>query len=131
MIIILGVLVAVLAVAAGVAGVAANTGEANRLGSEFSVFDYQFGGTTGELFLLGIVVGLVGGVGVSLTLSGVLRSTRKNMAVRRELRESRRVAAAARADQAGDRKTPARTTHWPVPQFLRKSGSPARGTTTK
>ncbi|MGA6206790.1 hypothetical protein [Nocardia testacea] len=100
MIIVLGLVIAVAAVAAGVAGVAANTSDVNRLTSDFSVFDYHFAGTTGELFLIGIIVGVVGGLGVGLVSAGAWRSTRRGMATRRELRQSRKEIAAAQRDLA-------------------------------
>lgn len=136
--IILGLVVAVAAVAAGVAGVAANTSEANRLTSDFAVFDYHFAGTTGELFLIGIIVGLVGGLGVGLVAAGAWRSTRKSLVTRRELRQSRREVAAAQRDLA-KRKEPAnkpvpagaggRRPAWSVSRFLRKPNKSApRGT---
>lgn len=133
MFIVLGLVLAVAAIAAGVAGVAANTSEVNKLTSEFSVFDYSFSGTTGELFLLGIAVGLVGGLGVGLVSAGAWRSTRKGVATRRELRRSRREAAAAQKDLAKEpaaRKpavavTERREPVWSANRFLRKSGKGA------
>ncbi|MEV0106933.1 hypothetical protein AB0H42_11415 [Nocardia sp. NPDC050799] len=100
MIIVLGLVIAVAAVAAGVAGVAANTSDVNRLTSDFSVFDYHFAGTTGELFLIGIIVGVVGGLGVGLVSAGAWRSTRRGLETRRELRQSRKEIAAAQRDLA-------------------------------
>jgi hypothetical protein len=129
MIIILGLVVAVAAVAAGVAGVAANTSEANRLTGDFSVFDYHFAGTTGELFLIGIIVGVVGGLGLGLVSAGAWRSTRRGMATRRELRQSRKEMAAVQRNLAGHKepaKKPApasaggREPAWSVRRFLRK-----------
>ncbi|MGW1737585.1 hypothetical protein ACWCPQ_02120 [Nocardia sp. NPDC001965] len=100
MIVVLGLVIAVAAVAAGVAGVAANTSDVNRLTSDFSVFDYHFAGTTGELFLIGIIVGVVGGLGVGLVSAGAWRSTRRGAATRRELRQSRKEIAAVQRDLA-------------------------------
>lgn len=133
MFIVLGLVLAIAAIAAGVAGVAANTSEANKLTSEFSVFDYSFSGTTGELFLLGIAVGLVGGLGVGLVLAGAWRSTRKGVATRRELRRSRREVAAAQKDSATEsvaRKpavavTGRREPVWSANRFLRRPGKGA------
>ncbi|WP_328395707.1 hypothetical protein [Nocardia sp. NBC_00416] len=129
MLIILGLVVAVAAVAAGVAGVAANTSDVNRLTSDFSVFDYHFAGTTGELFLIGILVGVVGGLGVGLVSAGAWRSTRRGLTTRRELRESRREMAAVQRDLAKTKepvKKPVPTTTgkresaWSVSRLLRK-----------
>lgn len=140
MFIILGLVVTVAAVAAGVAGVAANTSETNRLSSEFSVFDYDFAGTTGGLFLIGIVVGVVGGLGASMLLAGAWRSTRKGVETRRELRQSRKEAAAAQRDLAKQQEptgkpavagTGTREPVWSMNRFLRKSDkSTPRGAAT-
>ncbi|MGW0181416.1 hypothetical protein [Nocardia sp. NPDC003345] len=130
MTIVLGLVLAVAALAAGVAGVAANTSDTNKLTSDFSVFDYQFSGTTGELFLIGIVIGVVGGLGVGMVAAGALRSTRTGLATRRELRQTRREAAAAQKDLAKTRDSaktaPATATAtaptWSVNRFLPKPG---------
>lgn len=129
MIVVLGLVIAVAAVAAGVAGVAANTSDVNRLTSDFSVFDYHFAGTTGELFLIGITVGVVGGLGVGLVSAGVWRSTRRGVATRRELRESRKEIAAVQRDLA-KAEDPAKKTApasagsdaraWSISKLLRK-----------
>lgn len=140
MFIILGLVVTVAAVAAGVAGVAANTSETNQLSSEFSVFDHHFAGTTGELFLIGIIVGVIGGLGASMLFAGAWRSARKGVETRRELRQSRREVAAAHKDLAEHReptKKPAaanagtREPVWSMNRFLRKSNKGApRGAAT-
>lgn len=131
MTIVLGLVLAVAALAAGVAGVAANTSDTNKLTSDFSVFDYQFSGTTGELFLIGIVIGVVGGLGVGMVAAGALRSTRTGLATRRELRQTRREAAAAQKDLAKTRDSakpavpatsPATAPTWSVNRFLPKPG---------
>ncbi|WP_280396817.1 hypothetical protein [Nocardia carnea] len=132
MIIVLGLVIAVAAIAAGVAGVAANTSDANQLTSDFSVFDYHFAGTTGELFLIGIAVGVAGGLGVGLVSAGTWRSTRRGLSTRRELRQSRKEIAAAQRDlaqtgapaqrpAAGRPATPA----WSMSKLLRKPGKGA------
>jgi hypothetical protein len=57
MIIILGLIVLVAAVIAGVAGVLGNGGSGHALTHLFAVFGYHVTGSTGTLFLYGIVVG--------------------------------------------------------------------------
>ncbi|WP_051133727.1 hypothetical protein [Nocardia paucivorans] len=122
MLIILGLVVTVAAVAAGVAGVAVNTSEINQLDSEFSVFDYTFAGTTGELFIIGLIVGVVGGLGVSMLFAGVRRSTRKRVETRRDLANQQEPVAAG---------TGTREPVWSMNRFLRRSnkGTP-RGAAT-
>lgn len=94
MIIIIGLVVLIGAVIIGVAGVAANTGEVRTSTSDFGVFDYHFTASAGELFLYGIAIGAIGMLGLSLLLAGVWRSSRRNSAARRDLRQSRRELAA-------------------------------------
>lgn len=135
MIIVLGLVIAVAAIAAGVAGVAANTSDANRLTSDFSVFDYHFAGTTGELFLIGIIVGVVGGLGVGLVSAGTWRSTRRGLSTRRELRQSRKEIAAAQRDlnktgEPAQRPASARPAApaWSMSKLLRKPNKGAAST---
>ena len=94
MIIILGLIILVAAVVAGVAGVLSNAGSAHAL-SHFSVLGYHLTGSTGTLFLSGIVVGAAGLLGLSLLLAGARRTSRRGSAARRGLRQSRRETAAA------------------------------------
>jgi hypothetical protein len=59
MIIILGLIILIAAVIIAVAGVLGNSGHAHALPHEFAVFGYHVTGSTGTLFLAGIVVGAV------------------------------------------------------------------------
>jgi hypothetical protein len=90
MIIILGLVILVAAVIVGVAGVLTNGGS----GHGFAVFGYHVTGSTGALFLSGIVVGAVGLFGLWLLLTGVRRASRRGRAARRGLKQSRRETAA-------------------------------------
>ena len=54
---------------AGVAGVLSNSGSGHALTHHFAVFGYHVTGSTGTLFLYGIVVGALGLVGLSLLLA--------------------------------------------------------------
>ena len=56
MIVILGLVILVAAVIAGVAGVLANGGHAHAV-THFATFGYHVTGSTGTLFLYGIVIG--------------------------------------------------------------------------
>jgi hypothetical protein len=63
-------------------------------------------GSTGTLFLYGIVLGAVGLLGLSLLLAGTRRSARRGRAARHGLKQSRRETAAAsqeRDDLIGQR----------------------------
>jgi hypothetical protein len=94
MIIILGLIILVAALVVGVAGVLGNAGGAHAV-AHFSVLGYHMTGSAGTLFLDGIVVGAVGLLGLSLLLAGARRTSRRGIAARRGLRQSRRETAAA------------------------------------
>ena len=95
MIIILGLVILIAAVIAGVAGVLANSGSGHALTHGFAVFGYHVTGSTGTLFLYGIVVGAAGLLGLTLLLAGARRTSRRGSAARRGLKQSRRETAAA------------------------------------
>src|SRR4249919_4003173 len=99
MIIILGLVILVAAVIAGVAGVLSTSGSGHALTHGFAVFGYHVTGSTGTLFLTGIVVGAVALVGLSLLLAGARRTSRRGSAARRGLRQSRRETAAVSQDR--------------------------------
>jgi hypothetical protein len=95
MIIILGLVILVAAMIAGVAGVLSNSGSGHALTHGFAVFGYHVTGSTGTLFLYGIVVGVAGLLGLSLLLAGARRTARRGREARRGLKQSRRETAAA------------------------------------
>lgn len=100
MIVIVGLIILIAAVVVGVAGVLANTGTAHALTHGFVVFGYHVTGSTGTLFLYGLVVGAVAMLGLSVLLSGARRTSRRGQAARRGLRQSRRETVIAREDRA-------------------------------
>ena len=55
------------------------------------MFGYHVTGSTGLLFLYGIVVGAVGLFGLSLLLAGARPTARRGRTARSELKQSRRV----------------------------------------
>jgi hypothetical protein len=95
MIVILGLIILVAAVVVGVAGVLSNGGSGHALTHGFAVFGYHVTGSTGTLFLYGIVVGAVGMLGLSLLLAGARRTSRRGSDARRGLKQSRRETATA------------------------------------
>jgi hypothetical protein len=108
MIIIIGLVILVAAVVAGVAGVLSNSGSGHPLTHHFAVFGYHVTGSTGTLFLSGIVVGAVGLAGLSLLLAGARRTSRRGRQARRGLTQSRRETATVtqdRDDLLGQRET--------------------------
>jgi hypothetical protein len=89
MFIILGLVVLVAAVVVGVAGVLTNRGNAHLLTRPFSVFGYHVHGSTGRLFLYGIIVGGVAVFGLSLLLSAARHTSRRDSVARQGLKQSR------------------------------------------
>ena len=80
MIIIIGLVILIAAVVAGVAGVLSNSGSGHPLTHHFAVFGYHVTGSDGTLFLYGIVVGALAVFGLSLLLSGARRTSRRGRA---------------------------------------------------
>jgi hypothetical protein len=98
-IIIIGLVILVAAVVAGVVGVLSNGGSGHALTHPFAVFGYHVTGSTGTLFLSGIVVGALGLLGLSLLLAGARRTSRRGREARRGLTQSRRETAAVSQDR--------------------------------
>ncbi|MEV6554438.1 hypothetical protein AB0M22_01865 [Nocardia sp. NPDC051756] len=90
MIVIIGLVVLLAAVIVGVTGVFANGGNTHALTDNFAVFGYHVTGSTGVLFLYGIVVGAIGLAGLSLLLAGARHTARRGASARRELKATRR-----------------------------------------
>jgi len=99
MIVILGLLILLAAVIIGVAGVMSNGGNAHALPHGFAVLGYHVTGSTGTLFLAGIVVGAAAMAGLSLLLAGARRTSRRGSAARRGLRQSRQETVAVSQDR--------------------------------
>ena len=95
MIIILGLVILLAAVIVGLAGVFTNSGSGHVLTHGFAVFGYHVTGSTGTLFLYGIVVGAIGVLGLGLLLAGARRASRRGRVARRGLKQSRRETASA------------------------------------
>jgi hypothetical protein len=99
MIVIVGLILLLAAGIVGVAGVLSNSGHAHALTHGFAVFGYHVTGSTGTLFLTGIVVGAVAMAGLCLLLAGARRTSRRGSAARRGLRQSRQETAAVSRDR--------------------------------
>ncbi|MET9785054.1 hypothetical protein [Streptomyces canus] len=98
--IILGLVILVAAVVIAVAGVLSNSGSAHEFTGGFSVFGVDVTGSTGTLFLYGIVVGAAALLGLSLILAGTRRTTRRRTA-HRGPKPSRRGSVAAEREPGG------------------------------
>ena len=90
MIVIIGLIVLFVAVIVGTVGVLGNAGATHPLAENFSVLGYHVTGSTGTLFLSGIVVGAVGLLGLSVLLAGARRSAVRGRDARRDLARSPR-----------------------------------------
>jgi len=97
-IVLIGLIVVIAAVIVGVAGVSVNAGNAHELTDRFAVFGYHVTGSTGVLYLHGIVIGALAVIGLSLVVAGHRRTVRRGSMTRRELTRSRRDMAALDRD---------------------------------
>jgi hypothetical protein len=88
MIVIVGLVVLLAAVIVGFMGVMTNAGAAHPLTENFAVFGYNVTGSTGTLFLFGIVVGAVAMLGLSVLLAGARRTAGRGRDARHELKRS-------------------------------------------
>jgi len=99
MIVVIGLLVLIAAAGVAVAGTAANSGGAHPLGDSFVIFGQSLTGfSVGQVFLFGIVVGVVGMLGLAM-LFGTFNRRLASRRSRRALKGSRRESAALRADR--------------------------------
>lgn len=123
MFIVIGLILFVAAMVVGITGVLVNGGGAHALTNGFAVFGYHVTGSTGELFLSGIVIGAIGFGGLALLLTGARRTARRGHTARNELEESRWQTATVRQDldnvvqaqqRAGDSAGHADDTHHPA-----------------
>ena len=99
MIVIIGLVILIAAVVVGVSGVLSNSGSGHPLTHHFALFGYHVTGSTGTLFLYGIVVGAVGLLGLSLLLAGARRTSRRGRQARHGLTQSRRETATVTQDR--------------------------------
>ena len=96
MMVIVGLVVLLIGVIVGTVGVLGNAGATHPLAENFSVLGYHVTGSTGTLFLSGIVVGAVGLLGLSVLLTGARRSAVRGRDARRDLGRSPRETASVK-----------------------------------
>jgi hypothetical protein len=84
MMVIVGLVVLLVAVIVGIVGVLGNAGVSHPLTENFSVLGYHVTGSTGTLFLSGIVVGAVALLGLSVLLVGARRGAVRGRDARRD-----------------------------------------------
>ena len=99
MIVIVGLVVLLVALIVGLMGVLTNAGPAHPLTENFAVFGYHVTGSTGTLFLFGIVVGAVAMLGLSVLLGGARRTAGRGRDARHELKRSQRETAFLNQDR--------------------------------
>ena len=99
MIVIAGLVILIAAVIAAVAGVLGNTGSSHAPGHGFAAFGYHVTGSTGTLFLYGIVVGAIALSGLSLLLAAARRTFRRGREAHSGLERSRHQTAAVSQDR--------------------------------
>jgi len=90
MIVIVGLVVLLVAVIVGLTGVLTNAGPTHPLTENFSVLGYHVTGSTGTLFLFGIVIGAVAMLGLSVLLAGARRTAGRGRDARHQLENSQR-----------------------------------------
>src|ERR1700738_2207311 len=74
MLVIVGLIILLVAAIVSIVGALSNTGTAHPLTENLSVFGYHVTGSTGSLFLFGIVVSAVALLGLSVLLAGARRT---------------------------------------------------------
>jgi hypothetical protein len=94
MLVVLGLIIFLVAVIIGLAGVLGNAGSEHALTDGFAFFGIEVNGSTGTLFLIGIVVGVAAVLGLGLLLAGARRTAVRGRTARSELKASRRETAA-------------------------------------
>jgi hypothetical protein len=99
MIVIVGLIVLLVAVIVGFTGVMTNAGAAHPLTENFSVVGYHVTGSTGTLFLFGIMVGAVAMLGLSVLLAGARRTAGRGRDARDDLKRSQRETAFLNRDR--------------------------------
>ena len=99
MLVIIGLIVLGVAVIVGLVGVLSNAGPTHALTENFSVFGYHVTGSTGTLFLFGIVIGAVALLGLSVLLAGARRTAYRGRDARRQLARSQRETAVVSRDR--------------------------------
>ncbi|BBY65836.1 hypothetical protein [Mycolicibacterium helvum] len=99
MIVIGGLMLLLVAMIVAVTGVLANAGPGHPLTGNFAVLGYHVTGSTGTLFVFGMVIGALAMLGLSLVLAGARRTAARGRDARLELRHSQRESALLSRDR--------------------------------
>lgn len=99
MIVVIGLIVLIAASVVTVAGVLTNSGSNHALGDNFGIFGQHLSGvSTGQLFLGGVLIGVVGMLGLNMLL-GVLNRRLASGGMRRQLKLAQREQEVIRTDR--------------------------------
>jgi len=99
MIVVIGLIVLIAASVVTVAGVLTNSGSNYALGDNFGIFGQHLSGvSTGQLFLGGVLIGVVGMLGLNMLL-GVLNRRLASGGMRRQLKLAQREQEVIRTDR--------------------------------
>jgi len=98
-IVVVGLIILFVAMIVAITGVLANAGPAHPLTGNFSVLGYHVTGSTGTLFVFGIVIGALAMLGLSVLLAGARRTAGRGRDARLELRRSQRESAFLNRDR--------------------------------
>jgi hypothetical protein len=90
MIVIVGLVVLLAAVIVGFTGVLTNSGPDHSLPDHFNALGYHVTGSTGTLFLFGMMVGAIAMLGLSVLLAGTRHTAARGRDARHKLERSRR-----------------------------------------
>lgn len=99
MFVVVGVIILIAAVVIGVAGIFNNLGSGHALTHGFSVLGYHVTGSTGVLFLYGIIVGAAALLRLGLLLAAARRTSRRGRDARSGLKYSRWQTQTSRPDR--------------------------------
>ena len=80
----IGLLLLAAAGVTALAGFWSNSGVAHNIPGGFDLFGYNLTGSSGRIFLYGVIVGIVGMVGLSLLLRGLRHGVQQKVETRRE-----------------------------------------------
>ncbi|HZQ32746.1 MAG TPA: hypothetical protein VFB19_13550 [Mycobacterium sp.] len=137
MIVIVGLVVLIVAAIVGFAGALANAGSAHHLTENFAVFGYHVTGSTGTLFVFGIVIGVAAMLGLSVLLAGARRTASRGRNARCELESSQRETAFLNQDRdrlldnqrrGAATNSPTAATHRPLRGRFSRNRRPASAT---
>jgi hypothetical protein len=98
-VVVIGILLLIIAAVVAVAGILANFGSSHPLGRSVDLLGYHLTGSTGRLLLVGVVLGVLGMLGLSLLLAGLRHGMKRRSVDRRERKAVRQETDAVTQDR--------------------------------